>query len=245
MRLVVIPLALGLLGPPIVAGHEPPAEPFDVSELFLELNHTDGDLGLHANLDGGGWTTLEIEGPRDRPLLGILTTGALRRQALTQLSFESTEPDFDEVDPAVFFRRFPEGRYEIEGRRQGGGAYESVVWLSHVLAAPVVSTVSGFPAAEDCDAEPLPEVQAPVTIDWDPVTTSHPDIGTAGPVQIIRYQFFLEQDATRLSLDLPPTVTEFEIPPALTAAKGVFKFEIIARTTTGNNTAVESCFRVW
>jgi hypothetical protein len=47
-----------------------------------------------------------------------------------------------------------------------------------------------------------------------------------------------------LSLDLPPEVTEFEIPESLTAAGGVFKFEIIARTSTGNNTAIESCFRM-
>jgi hypothetical protein len=41
-----------------------------------------------------------------------------------------------------------------------------------------------------------------------------------------------------------PDVTEFEIPESLTAAGGVFKFEIIARTSTGNNTAIESCFRM-
>ncbi|MDH4062770.1 MAG: hypothetical protein OEW19_00110 [Acidobacteriota bacterium] len=158
------------------------------------------DFGLHANLDGGGWTRLEVEGPNDRPLLGILTAG---------------------------------------------GEYESVVRLSHVLAAPVEATVSGFPAAESCDAEPLPGIQSPVLIDWDPVTTSHPTLGRAGSIEISRYQVFVEQDATKLSLDLPPTVTAFEIPPSLTASKGLFKFEIIARTTSGNNTAIESCFRVW
>jgi hypothetical protein len=47
---------------------------------------------------------------------------------------------------------------------------------------------------------------------------------------------------TKLSVDLPASVTEFEIPAAITATRGQFKFEIIARTSTGNNTAVESCF---
>jgi hypothetical protein len=88
------------------------------------------------------------------------------------------------------------------------------------------------------------KVVAPVVIDWDEVTESHPDVGKAGPVTISRYQFFLEQGAMKLSLDLPPTVTAFEIPANLTAAGGVFKFEIIARTSTGNNTAIESCFRM-
>ena len=44
--------------------------------------------------------------------------------------------------------------------------------------------------------------------------------------------------------DLPPDVTEFQVPAAVIAAGSQFKFEVIARTTTGNNTAVESCFRV-
>ena len=90
----------------------------------------------------------------------------------------------------------------------------------------------------------LPEVVGPVLIDWEPVTTSHPEVGKTGPVTISRYQFFVQQGDTKLSLDLLPTVTEFEIPTSITAAGGVWKFEIIARTSTGNNTAVESCFRM-
>ena len=61
---------------------------------------------------------------------------------------------------------------------------------------------------------------------------------------ISRYQFFVELGSTKLSVDLPPEVTEFEVPAAITATGGQFKFEIIARTSTGNNTAIESCFLV-
>ena len=101
------------------------AEPFPVAELFFELNDTDGDLGIHADIDGGPWTSLEIEGPGERKLLHIVSKSRLRLQGLTQLAFESAEPSFDELDPADFFLRFPEGNYEIEARRQGGGAFES------------------------------------------------------------------------------------------------------------------------
>ena len=174
-------------------------------------------------------------------MLAIVSKGRLRSQGLTQLAFESAEPSFEELDPADFFRRFPEGVYEIEALAQGGGTFESKVRLSHVLAAPAEATVSGLPTAESCDAAELPEVAGPVVIDWDPVTESHPEIGKTGAVRISRYQFFVEQGATKLSLDLPPTVTEFEIPKSITAAGGVFKFEIIARTSTGNNTAIENC----
>jgi hypothetical protein len=90
----------------------------------------------------------------------------------------------------------------------------------------------------------LPVASRPVVIDWDPVTHSHPEIGRTGPVTISRYQLFVERGSFKLSLDLPQHVTEFEVPMALTTPVEEYKFEIIARTSTGNNTAVESCFRV-
>jgi hypothetical protein len=165
----------------------------------------------------------------------------VHRQFLDVFPFEHVAV----LAPPDFFRRFPEGRYEIEGRAQGGGTIESIAILSHVLAAPPENIlVSGAPAAESCDVEPLPTVAAPVTIDWDPVRQSHPEIGKRGPIKVSRYQFFLEAEGVNLGIDLPPTVTEFEIPMGLTDRDKVFKFEIIVRTTTGNNTAVESCFKV-
>jgi hypothetical protein len=224
---------------------QPGRAQFEEAELFLELNDTDGDLGIHSSIDGGVWTELTIEGPGERRLMSLVSGGKLRAQGLTQLSFESVEPSFDELAPEQFFQRFPEGRYEIEGRLQDGREMESIAFLSHVLAAPPRSvTVGGVAAAENCNAPILPVVSAPVTIDWDPVTASHPELGKPGPVKVSRYQLFVEREGVKLSLDLPPDVTEFEVPPGLTRLGDEFKFEIIVRTAAGNNTAIESCFIV-
>jgi hypothetical protein len=221
-----------------------PAGTLEVASLFFELNETDGDLGFHGQVDGETWTRLDIEGPGGIKVLNVAARGRLRAQGLTEFDFESAEPGFDELHPADFFRRFPEGNYDIEAVAQEGGIFKAKVALSHVLAALPEAMVGDQPAAERCDSPDLPEVSGPVLIDWEPVTQSHPDIGRVGPVTIALYQFFLEKGAMKLSLDLPPDITEFEIPESLTAAGGVFKFEIIARTTAGNNTAVESCFQV-
>src|SRR5262245_61561809 len=75
---LLIVLALGSLMTPIVTGLEQPSLPFAQAELFVELNDTDGDLGLHAAIDGGTWTRLEIEDPRERELLGIISVGRLQ-----------------------------------------------------------------------------------------------------------------------------------------------------------------------
>ena len=222
-----------------------PPQRFSQAELFFELNDTDGDLGIHAAIDGGGWTELEVDDPGDQLLLEISSRGQLRNQTLTQLSFESAEPPFDELDPAEFFRRFPEGQYTIEGRAADGTRIQSVATLSHVLAAPPENIlISGVPAAENCDAKPLPRAGTPVVIRWDPVSTSHPEIGKTGPITVSMYQLFVEGPTIKFSVDLPPTVTEFEVPTGVTLLDKQFKFEIIVRTATGNNTAVESCFRL-
>lgn len=222
----------------------PPAKeiPFPEAELYFELNNTDGDLGIHGSIDGDAWALLTIEDPRERTILRLSAMGRLRQQGLTQLFFESAEPTFDELPPAEFFKRFPEGEYSIEAISLEGDELFGDVMLSHVMAAPPSNiTLSGTPAARDCD-DTLPVISGPVVIRWDPVTTSHPTIGKSGRVQIVRYQFFVEIGSTKLAVDLPPSVTEFEVPREILTLGKRFKFEVIARTATGNNTAVENCF---
>lgn len=237
LPMVATNLALGI---PVAAVW---AAEFSEAELYIELNNTDGDLGIHASIDGGPYARLEIEDIRERRLLLIRASGLLARQGLTQLFFESAEPKFDELPPDEFFGRFPEGSYKIEALSLNGEEIEATVALSHVLAAPVGNvTISGVPAAENCDATDLPTVSGPVVIAWDRVTASHPELGKPGPVEIARYQFFVEREGVKFSVDLPPTVTQFQVPAEILALGDEFKFEIIARTVTGNNTAIENCF---
>jgi len=237
----VMAMVILLLGAPAAVAAE-----LSEAELFFELNDTDEDLGIHASIDGGPYTRLEIDDTRDRTILVVTAQGRLAKQGLTQLFLESAEPNFEDLSPEAFFARFPEGVYEIEARAQTGEELEAEVELSHVLAAPPDGvTVAGLPAAEDCDAENLPVVSGdPVVIDWQPVTESHPEVGESGDVEIVRYQFFVEQGDVKFAVDLPPTVTEFLVPSEFIALGGTLKFEIIARTATGNNTAIENCFIV-
>jgi hypothetical protein len=221
--------------------------PFDEANLFFELNDTDGDLGIHALIDGEAWRSLEIEDPFERPMLDVTVRGRLRNQGLTELFFESAEPPFDELSPARFFRRFPEGEYEIGATTLEGGELESTVEVSHVMPGPPENVqLSGTPAAADCDADPLPSVGDPIVISWDAVTESHPEIGTPDePIEVEHYQVVIEGEDLLLSVDLPPDVTEFEIPAGLVEPGDEIKFEILVRAAeSGNQTAIESCFIV-
>jgi hypothetical protein len=240
-------VALALLAPSGRSAKQAVA-PFEEATVFFELNDTDGDLGIHGLVDGDAWRRLQILDAERRRLLDVSARSQLRRHGLTEIFFESDEPPFDELSPAEFFARFPAGEYEIEGVTVEGERLASEVEVSHVMPAPADEIeLSGQPAAENCDADPLPLVSAPVVIDWAPVTASHPTIGEPGPIAVDHYQLVVEREEPQLlvfSVDLPAGVTEFELPEDFTDLGDEFKFEILVRATNGNQTAVESCFEV-
>jgi hypothetical protein len=224
--------------------------PFDEANVFAELNDTDGDLGFHALIDGDAWTRLTIEDPGGRQILVVRAQRRLARQALSELSFESEEPELDELPPEEFFARFPEGRYTISGLTVEGEELGSTARFRHVLPAPPAGiSVSGTPFdldLIDCD-EGVPVVadDDPFVISWDPVTASHPELGREGRVVITNYQLVVEREEPSLlvfSVDLPPDVTEVEVPAGFLALGEELKFEILVRERSGNQTAVESCF---
>lgn len=235
--------------------------PFEEAHIFFELNDTDGDLGIHGLIDGEDWRKLEIEMPQGREMLDVKVKSQLRLQGLTEFFFESAEPTFDELSPDEFFARFPEGIYEVSGETLEGEELESETELTHVMPAPPQPTVNGEPMAEECDEEEpsfdITEVSAPVTIAWSAVTMSHPDGdgGGAGvqppvPVTIHNYEVVVEVEleingeefVSVFSAIVPPDVMSVTIPSEFLALDDTFKYEVLAREESYNQTAVESCF---
>ena len=238
--------------------------PFSEAHIFFELNNTDGDLGIHGKIDGDPWKKLKIEAHNGRKILDARVKGSLKKQGMTEFFFESAEPTFDELNPADFFKRFPEGLYEIEGKTLDNKELESETLVTHTMPAPPEPFVNNQPAALQCDDEEpgfdATETTSPVTISWTPVTMSHPDPqgGGAGvqppiPVFINNYEVVVETtidlgndeefDAV-ISVILPPDVTEMTVPEEFLSLGTEFKYEVLAREESYNQTAIESCFIV-
>ncbi len=262
-----LPVALAALmlgaGAPVAWAGDEEAIPFDEAEIFFELNNTDGDLGIHALIDGEAWKQLKIYDSKERKLLKVGVVGRLRRQGLTEIFFESAEPRFESDDPdettltpEEFFARFPPGEYEIEGKTLEGDELESETEVTHVMPAPPVTTVNDEPMALVCDEDDpdfdAPEVSAPVTIEWAEVMHSHPDLGIDPPVEVTihNYQVVVEAEleingdefVSVLSVILPPDARSFMIPEEFTDQTDEFKYEVLAREESFNQTATESCF---
>lgn len=216
--------------------------PFAEAQVLVQLNDTDGDLGFHARIDGDAWKRVIIESPSERTLLDIRLRGTLRRQGLTELAFESAEPTFDVLPPEVFFRRFPEGPYEIEGEGLDGTEFESTSYLSHLIpAAPGNLRVSGVPAPEDCDGD-IPVVSEPIVIAWDPVESSHADLGRAGDVEIDSYEVAVEGESVDYTINVEADVTEVVLAAGAVPSGEEVKYQVLVREAEGNESSSESCF---
>ncbi len=243
-------LALAWAAAPALAEDEEHGEEieFDVARIFFELNNTDGDLGIHAEIDGEPWKILEIEGPNDYQKLKVALKSNLRKQGLTEFCFESAEPTFDELDPKVFFRRFPEGEWEVSGVTIEGLEMESDSIVTHLVPAPPVNVaVNGLRVPDDCDEGPRPVAGQPIEVTWDPVTLSHPELGRTGePIEVESYELVLEREDPPflMGILLSADTTSVTLPEGLFESGDEIKVEVLVREVSGNRTATESCFEV-
>ncbi len=119
-KISIFLLAAAMSAPTLAVADDDDEPELEEAFIFFELNNTDGDLGIHAKIDGDEWKKLKIKDSKGRSMLDIKVKGRLKKQGLTEIFFESAEPTFDELNPKRFFKRFPEGVYEIEAETLEG-----------------------------------------------------------------------------------------------------------------------------
>ncbi len=200
---------------------------FADSALFIEINGTDGDAGLQADIDADAWKRVIILDPKGRKLLDFRGVGRLAGWGLTGLSFESAEPGFDEVPFAKFKSRFPAGKYRFRGRTIDDELILGAAKLTYVI-----------PKRPNVLA-PAPDAVVPVadlTVQWDPVTSPR-------GVKIVDYEVILGGDGGEsVSVELPPTSTSFTVPSELLQPASEYAIEVLAREKSGNRTITEVPF---
>jgi hypothetical protein len=209
------------------------------SKLLIEHNATDEDTGFQLATDGDAWKQLDIRDPDGRAVLSVRTRGRLRRLGLTEMFFETEEPENAEVPIADVLANLPEGDYEFEGVTADNLAIEGEAELTHAIpAGPVlVSPAAGGSVAPDTD----------LTIDWAPVTMTI----FGGQVDVTQYQVIVEEDVefthpgfgrSLYSVTVPSTVTSLRVPSEFLAPGTAYKFEVLALEASGNQTLSSSEF---
>jgi hypothetical protein len=205
--------------------------PFSDARIRIEVNATDGDSGLHVLLDAEGWKFVNIYDPKGKLVFHVVGGGGVRKTGLTELSFESAEPGFDELPLDEFLKRFPAGEYRFVGRTLAGKTLLSKAILTHALPnGPVLLS-----PAEDSVQDPSNTIIA-----WEPVADP------AGS-RIVRYEVIVEEEGSVpkrvLSAVLPASVTSMMVPPTFLLPDTEYKYEVLAIEAGGNQTLSETSFR--
>jgi hypothetical protein len=229
---VAVLTTLGVGGSALAGSSGEAAKPMRLkaATLIVEVNATDGDAGLQVFLDGEAWKTMRIVDPKGRPILDVTAEARLEGYGLTELFSESSEPPFDVFPLEKFKALFPEGRYAfigttIEGRRLTGSAA-----LSHDLPAgpKIVAPADGSKVG-----------RSGVVARWRAVPE-------AAGVDIVGYRAIVTREGPLriLSVDLPASARQVEIPRAFLRARTEYKLEVQSIERSGNQTLTEVTFRV-
>ncbi len=200
--------------------------PFEVSHIFFEFNSTAQDLGVQVSLDGDAWKELVIVGPDGKIHLDVKGKGSVKALGLTEFFFESDEPSFEDFPSDSILALFPEGKYHFFGVTVGGRAMVGASTLTHDIPdGPVILS-----PAEGGLVDPGHTV-----ISWAPVTTP------AG-IQIVNYQVVIEKQGRTFLVDVPARTTHVTITKEFLKPGTSYKFEVLAKEVSGNQTITEGSF---
>jgi hypothetical protein len=216
--------------------------PLKEAKLNIEHNDKDKDTGFQGFLDSEGWNRITVTGP-DGKVLDFRGEGKLGQLGLTELFFETVEPENADVPIAEVLETLPEGKYKFEGCAIENGEIQGrtvgTALLTHDIPdAPVILTPE-----EDVE---VPEDED-LLVSWEPVDKTI----DGSNVKIIAYQLIIEKDVEPdphmigtfgLSMYLPPDVTEMTIPEEFLEPGTDYEWEVLAIEESGNQSINSSSF---
>ena len=203
------------------------AKRLEDAEIYIEINDTDGDAGIHVFLDGEGWDAMQMVGPTGVQF-SVLAENGVGMQGITEFFFESAEPSFEEQTLEELLALFPAGRYRFRGTTTEGRALRGKARLNHSIPDAPVQI---FPLEGD-EVDPDDALFA-----WEEV-----DDPPGGEIDIYQVVVECEEPGSEMAVDVPSDITQITVPPEVLAGQEECKWEVIAVEEYGNRTISESEF---
>lgn len=218
-------LLIALAAAPLAVHARPPQKPapsqFEIADIHVEQNATDGDTEVVILAKGGdeGFRHFSVRSPDGRTVVATFSRDPTV-MGQRELLFESPEPAGEAILAA-----YPEGRYVFKGSTHEGERFRAEAVLSHDLPHGAVILW------------PMDEAVIPAgafTIQWSAVPG------------VAQYLIELENESAdpeqALSFNLPPDVTSFDVPASLVTAGAEYQLSVGTVGDNGNLTFVEVGF---
>jgi hypothetical protein len=216
--------------------------PLKEAKLNIEHNAKDKDTGFQGFIDSEGWNMITVTGPGGM-VLEFKGTGNLGSLGLTELFFETVEPENADVPIAKLLKTLPEGNYKFRGTAIEVGEIKGrtigTAWLTHDIpeGPDLLSPAEGAIVPVDED----------LVVSWSPVDKTI----EGSDINIIAYQLIIEKDEPPhlhmigkmgLSMYLPASVTEIPIPKEFLEPGTDYDWEVLAIEESGNQSLNSSQF---
>lgn len=215
--------------------------PLKEAKLNIEHNAKDEDTGFQGFIDSEGWDEMAIIGPN-----GIVAEfegdGKLGRLGLTELFFESVEPENADVSISDVLKFLPEGEYTFRGNTMEVGHKQGTT----IGIALLTHNIPEGPVLLQPDEGAVVPVDN-LTVSWKPVTKTI----DGSIVNIISYQLIIEKveephknmiGKRGLSMYLPASITQITIPKEFLEPNTNYVWEVLAIEESGNQTLMSSVF---
>jgi hypothetical protein len=218
------------------------AIPLKEAKLIIEHNAKDEDTGFQGALDSEGWNTITVTGP-DGKVLNFTGLGKLGELGLTELFFETVEPENADVPITELLKTLPEGEYVFEGSAIEAGVKQGQTIGTALLTHDIPEGPELLLPAENAT---VPE-DSDLLVSWGPVDKTI----DGSDINIIAYQLIIEKDEDPhphmigkmgLSMYLPPDVNEMTIPSEFLEPDTKYLWEVLAIEESGNQALNSSQF---
>lgn len=218
------------------------AVPLAEAKLNIEHNDKDKDTGFQGFLDSEGWNKITVTGP-DGKVLDFRAEGELGQLGLTELFFESVEPENADVPIEEVLETLPEGEYVFKGTGMEAGEKTGTTIGTALLTHDIPKGPELLTPEEE---DEVPEDED-LLVSWKTVEETI----DGADVEIIAYQLIIEKDEEPhehmigkfgLSMYLPPDVTEITIPAEFLEPGTDYQWEVLAIEESGNQSINSSSF---
>lgn len=216
--------------------------PLKEAKLIIEHNAKDKDTGFQGFLDSEGWKSMTVTGP-DGKVLDFNGKGELGKLGLTELFFETVEPENADVSIDELLETMPEGNYVFKGSGIEAGEKTGTTIGTALFTHDIPEGPELLSPEEDAE---VPEDED-LVISWSPVDKTI----DGSDVNIIAYQLIIEKDEEPhpnmigklgLSMYLPASVTQMTIPAEFLEPDTDYEWEVLAIEESGNQTLNSSSF---
>ena len=222
---------------------EAAAIPLKEAKLIIEHNAKDRDTGFQGFIDSEGWERITVTDPNGNKVLDFRGEGKLGQLGLTELFFESVEPENRDVSIPDLLKTLPEGKYTFRGSAIEAGEEMGTTIGTAVLTHDIPRGPPLVSPAEDAEI-PVDDT----VFKWKSVEKNIDGSRT----NIIAYQLIVEKEAEpdenmigkmgSISMYLPATTTSIKVAKEFFEPGTDYAWEVLAIEESGNQSLNSGSF---